>query len=135
MLIVVCCKAWSEDPRRPIIDQCTSSHAVYCLRLPLFHLLLHHHYHVSFPHDMPSRTTRHNDPFGVEAAEPTASIPMGMLFLTSLGRHHQFAGTLPYVLQSSAQPTRTPQRPLTRRDLNGPRGRQGAPLPAMPHKA
>ena len=39
----------------------------------------------------PVRMMRHNDPFGVEAAdaEPMAPMPTGILFLTLRGRYHR----------------------------------------------
>ena len=67
-------------------------------------------HHTSFLHDVPVQTMRLNDQFGMEAAEPTtALIPTGMLFLTSLGRHHQLSGILPYDFICRTQPTTTPQ--------------------------
>jgi hypothetical protein len=57
-----------------------------CL-LPLFFLLFcRHHHHASFPHDVPSRTTQHNERFGKEAAEQTAPMPEGMLIVTLSGK-------------------------------------------------
>ena len=72
---------------------------------------------------------RHNDPFGVEAAEPTAPMPTGMLFLTSLGRHHRLSGIIPYLFLRRAQPTTTLQRPSTRRDLNDQHRSPWCPTP------
>jgi hypothetical protein len=55
--------------------------------LPLFFLLFcRHRHHASFPHDVPSRTTQHNDQFGEEAAEPMALMPEGMLIVTLSGK-------------------------------------------------
>jgi hypothetical protein len=55
--------------------------------LPLFFLLCcHHHHHASFPHDVPSRTTQHNNRFGEEATKPTAPMPEGMLIVTLSGK-------------------------------------------------
>ena len=57
----------------------------------------------------------------MEAAKPMAPMQTGMLFLASSGRHCQLSGTLYYyyVFLPRTQPTRTPQRPPTRLDLNG----------------
>ncbi len=55
--------------------------------LPLFFLLFrHHHHHASFPHDVPSHPTQHNNRFGEEAAEPMALMPEGMLIVTLSGK-------------------------------------------------
>ncbi len=55
--------------------------------LPLFFLLFRcHHHHASFPHDVPSQTTQHNDRFSEEAAKPTAPMPEGMLIVTLSGK-------------------------------------------------
>ncbi len=55
--------------------------------LPLFLLLFcRHRHHASFPHDVPSRTTQHNNRFGEEAAKPTAPMPEGMLIVTLSGK-------------------------------------------------
>jgi hypothetical protein len=75
--------------------------------------------HISFPHDVPSRTMRHNVQFGIEAAEPMAPMLAGMLFLTLSGMHCRLSGTLPYIFLHRTQLTTTPQRPSTRHDLNG----------------
>ncbi len=55
--------------------------------LPLFFLLFRRHcHHASFPHDVPSQTTQHNNRFGKEAAKPTAPMPKGMLIVTLSGK-------------------------------------------------
>ncbi len=55
--------------------------------LPLFFLLFcRHHHHASFPHDVPSRTTQHNNQFGEEAAKPMAPMPEGKLIVTLSGK-------------------------------------------------
>ena len=80
-----------------------------------------HHSHVmSLPGQ---RSTTHNDRFDNKAAEPTAPMRTGTLFLTSSG------GKLPpYVFPRRTQPTRAPQYPLMHCDLNG------RPMAAMvPH--
>ncbi len=57
-----------------------------CL-LPLFFLLFRRHcHHASFPHNVPSRTTQHNNQFSKEAAEPTALMLEGMLIVTLSGK-------------------------------------------------
>jgi hypothetical protein len=127
-MFVDCCmlKSWEWGPmvaigqRRPpslinIDRACCRNH----LLLLFFLLFCRHRHHASFPHDVPSWTTQHNDRFGVEAAEPTAPMPEGMLIITLPGRHRQLPGTLPYIFLRRAQLTRTPQRPSTRPDLNG----------------
>ena len=89
-----------------------------------------------FPRYVPARTTRHNDRFGVEAAEPTAPMPTGTLFLSPHLVGNRLSGTLRYVFLRRSQPLRAPQRPSTRRDLNMVDvGRRGATLPAPPHKS
>jgi hypothetical protein len=95
----------------------------------LFLLFCHHLRHASFPHDVPSRTTQHNNRFGVEAAKPTAPMPEGMLIIILLGRHCRLPGTLPYIFLPRAQLTTTPQSPLTRRDLNGRQRPPWCPTP------
>ncbi len=90
-----------------------------CLLSLFFLLFCHHLHHASFPHDVPSWTTHHNDRFGIEAAKPMAPMPEGMLIVTLPGRHRQLPGTLPYIFLRRAQLTTTPQCPSTRRDLNG----------------
>ncbi len=85
--------------------------------------------HSSFPHNVPSRTTQHNNQFGVEAAEPTALMLEGMLIVTLLGRHRRLPGTLPYIFLRRAQLTTTPQRPLTRCDLDGRQRPPWCPTP------
>jgi hypothetical protein len=88
--------------------------------LPLFFpLFCCHHCHASFPHDVPSRTTQHNERFGEEAAEPTAPMLEGMLIVTLSGKHRRLRGMLPYIFLRRTQLTTTPQRPSTRRDLIG----------------
>ena len=55
--------------------------------LPLFFLLFHRHcHHASFPHNVPSRTTQHNNQFSEEAAELTAPMPEEMLIVTLSGK-------------------------------------------------
>jgi hypothetical protein len=57
-----------------------------CL-LPLFFLLFcHHRHHASFPHDVPSQTTQHDNQFSEEATKPTAPMPEGMLIVTLSGK-------------------------------------------------
>jgi hypothetical protein len=88
--------------------------------LRLFFLLFRRHRrHASFPHDVPSRTTQHNDRFGEEAAKPTAPMPEGMLFVTLSGKHCRLRGMLPCIFIRRTQLTTTPQRPSTGRDLIG----------------
>jgi hypothetical protein len=89
------------------------------LLLLFFLLFCCHLHHSSFPHNVPSRTTQHNDQFGIEAAKLMAPMPEGMLIVTLLGRHRQLPGTLPFIFLHRTQLTTTPQRPLTHRDLNG----------------
>jgi hypothetical protein len=57
-----------------------------CLLLLFFLLFRRHRHHASFPHDVPSRTTQHNNRFGKEAAQPTAPMPEGMLIVTLSGK-------------------------------------------------
>jgi hypothetical protein len=100
-----------------------------CL-LPLFFLLFSRHLrHASFPHNVPSRTTQHNNQFGVEAAELTAPMPEGMLIITLLGRHCRLPGTLPYIFLRRTQLTTTLQRPSTHLDLNGQQWPPWCPTP------
>ncbi len=100
------------------------------LLLPLFFLLFRRHCrHASFPHDVPSRTTQHNDRFGEEAAKPTAPMPEGMLIVTLSGKHCRLRGTLPYIFLRRTQLTTTPQRPSTRRDLIGQQRPPWRPTP------
>jgi hypothetical protein len=100
-----------------------------CL-LPLFFLLFRRHRrHASFPHDVPSRTTQHNDRFGEEAAEPTAPMPEGMLIATLSGKHRRLRGMLPYILLRRTQLTTTPPCPSTRRDLIGRQQPPWCPTP------
>ena len=55
--------------------------------LPLFFLLFRRHRrHLSFPHDVPEWMTRRDDRIGLEAAEPTAPMPEGMLIVTLSGK-------------------------------------------------
>ncbi len=90
-----------------------------CL-LPLFLLLFcRHRHHASFPNDVAAQTTRHNNQFGMEAATPTAPMPMMMLIVTSSEGYCQTPGTKPYIFLRRTQPTTNPQRPSTRCDLNG----------------
>jgi hypothetical protein len=84
-----------------------------------FYFAATNNHHISFPHDVPSRTMRHNDRFGTEAAKPMASMPAGMLFPTLSGRHCRLSGILPYIFLHRTQVTTTPQRPSTCNDLNG----------------
>jgi len=99
------------------------------LLLPLFRLIWHHRHNASLPHGVPAWQTRHNNLFGVEAAQPMAPMLRGMLFLTSLGRHRQLSGILPYVFLRRTQPTTIPQRPSTRLDLNGQQRSPWCPTP------
>ena len=62
---------------------------------------------------------QHNNQFGIEAAEPTAPMPEGMLIVS----------LLPYEFLRRTQLTTTPQRPSTRRDLNGRRRPPWCPTP------
>ncbi len=88
--------------------------------LPLFLLLFcHRHHHASFPNDVAARATQHNNQFGVEAATPMAPMPMIMLIVTSSEGYCRTPETKPYVFLHRTQPTTNPQRPSTRRDLNG----------------
>jgi hypothetical protein len=88
--------------------------------LPLFLLLFHRRLqHASFPNDVAARTTRHNNQFGVKAATPTDSMLTMMLIITSSEGYRQTPATKPYIFLRRTQPTNNPQRPLTRRDLNG----------------
>ncbi len=56
------------------------------LLLIFFLLFPRHRHHASFPHNVPSRTTQHNNRFGKEAAKPTAPMPEGMLIITLSGK-------------------------------------------------
>ncbi len=56
------------------------------LLLLFFLLFCRHRHHASFPHDVSSRTTQHNNRVGKEAAKPTALIPEGMLIVTLSGK-------------------------------------------------
>jgi len=102
-----------------IIDRCEKSHrsSRKPLLLLLFRLLLIPHRHTSCRYDVSNQRSRRSDQFGMEAAETTAPMPTGMLFLTSLGRHRRLPGTLPYLFLRRTQPTTTPQSPSTRRDV------------------
>jgi hypothetical protein len=100
-----------------------------CLLLLFSLLFCRHLHHASFPHDVPSRTTQHNDRFGVEAAKLTAPMPEGMLIVTLSGRHCRLPGTLPHIFLRRTQLTTTPQRPSTRRDLNGRQWPPWCPTP------
>ncbi len=76
-----------------------------CL-LPLFFLLfcLHRH-HASVPHDVPSRTTQHNNQFGEEAAEPMALMPEGMLIVTLSGKPWHVTLPIPTLNTTHNNPT------------------------------
>jgi hypothetical protein len=100
-----------------------------CL-LPLFFLLFcHRRHHASFPNDVAARTTRHNNQFGVEAAMPTAPMPMIMLIVPLSEGYHRSPGTLPYIFLCRTQLTTTPQRSSTRRDLIGQQRPSWFPTP------
>ena len=90
------------------------------LLLPLSPLLWHHRHHASFPHHTPTqRKWHHNVSIGVGAADPTAPMLTGMLFLTSWGRHRRLAGTLPYVFLCRAQtPVKLPKIMYTQIPFN-----------------
>jgi hypothetical protein len=133
-----CCmlKSWEGGPmaaigwRRPP-SSIDINHA--CCRNRLlslfFHLFRRHHHHASFPHDVPSRTTQHNDRFSKEAAKPAALMPERMLIVTLSGKHRQLRGMLPYIFLRMTQLTTTPQRPSTRRDLIGRQRPPWCPTP------
>jgi hypothetical protein len=88
--------------------------------LPLFLLLFHRRrHHASFPNDVAARTMRHNNQFGMEAATPTAPMLTMMLIVTLSEGYRRTPGTKPHVFLHRTQPTTNPQRPSTRRDLNG----------------
>jgi hypothetical protein len=118
LLIVVCLKVGSgaQGGRRTtattIIDGCSSLHAVgnlsSCPYLPFFDTTVAMHHS---PLHIPTRRKWHqNDPIGVGAADPTAPMLTGMLFLTSWGRHRRLAGTLPYVFLCRAKtPVKLPK--------------------------
>ncbi len=98
-----------------LVCSCTSNH------LPLQILpFCRHPLHTSFPNDDFAGATWCNDEFGMEAAEPTAPMPTGMLFLALPGRHRQLSSsTLPYAFLGMTLPTTTSQCPLMCCDLNG----------------
>jgi len=104
-------------PRRPPWSRNIASRRKPLL-LFLFRLLRLHRRHASCRHDVLNWRMLRSDRFGVEAAETTAPMPTGMLFLTLLGRHHKLSGILPYVFLRRTQPTTTSQRPSTRCDVN-----------------
>ncbi len=98
--------------------------------LPFFFLLFCRHCrHASFPHDVPSRTTQHNNRFGKEAAKMMAPMPEGMLIVTLSGKHCRLCVMLPYIFLRKTQLTTTPQRPLTRHDLIGQQRPPWCPTP------
>jgi hypothetical protein len=102
-----------------------------CLLLPLFCLLWHHHRptHHALIMCLPGRGGSTTD-FGMEAAKPMALMPTRMLFLTSSGRYHQLAVTLPYVFLPMTQPTTTPHCLSMRRDQPGWRRLPCCPTPS-----
>jgi hypothetical protein len=73
----------------------------------LFLLLRHHRRHTSCRHNVPASSTRRNERFGVEAAEPTASDLAWMHFITSSGGYRRLCGMLRYVFLRRTQPTTT----------------------------
>ncbi len=128
MLIVVCLKAGSGAlwwPRDNGNHHDRLMCKITCCRnrlLPLFFLLFCRRlHHASFPNDVAALTTRQNNQFGMEAAAPTAPMPMMMLMVTLSEGYHRLPGTKPcYVfLCRTQEPTTNPQRPSTHRNLNG----------------
>jgi hypothetical protein len=103
---------------------CRNHHLLF-----LFLLFCRHRRHASFPHNVPSWMMQHNDQFSVEAAEPMAPMPAGMLIITLSGRHRQLIGTLPDIFLRRTQLTTTPQCLSTHRDLNGQQRPPWCPTP------
>jgi hypothetical protein len=105
-----------------MVNWCVRSHR--CRNHPLLLLFLPvccRRHCTSCLHDVPARMMQQNKRFDVEAAKPTAPMPMEMLFLTTLlGRHHQLPRTLPYIFIRRTQTTSNPQclSTTTRHDLN-----------------
>jgi hypothetical protein len=75
-----------EQQQPPLLIDIDHACCRNCL-LPLFFLLFcRHRHHASFPHDVPSWMTQHNNRLGKEAAKPTALMPEGMLIVTLSGK-------------------------------------------------
>ncbi len=133
-MFVDCCmlKSWEWGPMAAIGRRRPPS-SIYinraCCRnrlLPLFFLLFRRHRHqASFPHDVPSWTTQHNNQFGKEAAEPRLRCRRGC----SSSPCQVSRGMLPYVFLRRTQLTTTPQRLSTRRDLIGRQRPPWCPTP------